>query len=395
MISCVSLDRICTALTKAFGDIGASFGGKSVILAGDFAQLPPPGNGFSLYSGGIGMSTKSSSNYVQRAVIGKAQWHTFTTVVILRENMRQKGMDASDVAFRTALVNMRYGRCTSDDVLLLRSRVYHPTRPSPVDSLDGFEEVSIITARNSHRDAINRDASRLFAERHGKVLHHFHSIDKWGRVKNSESIREAQRLYKATVDPVRRSDVIQPELQRVLWKLLPELTKHHAGVLSLCEGMPVVIKNNEATELGITNGATGFVAGWKSHSDAVGREYLDVLFVRLDRPRRDVHLPGLPVNVVPLTRLTKSTQCTLPINDLIISIQRGQVSCLQNFAITDYGCQGQTRYRNVIHPRHSHDHLSMYTMLSRSSSLKDTIILEGFDASKIQRGASAALIREY
>lgn len=46
----------------------------------------------------------------------KALWHQVTTVVILRENMRQKTQSEDDAKFRIALVNMRYKACTKEDL---------------------------------------------------------------------------------------------------------------------------------------------------------------------------------------------------------------------------------------------------------------------------------------
>ena len=43
----------------------------------------------------------------QQAAIGKALWHQVTTVVILRENMRQKKQTPEDAKLHTALENMR------------------------------------------------------------------------------------------------------------------------------------------------------------------------------------------------------------------------------------------------------------------------------------------------
>ena len=38
-------------------------------------------------------------------------------------------------------------------------------------------------------------------------------------------------------------------------------TAHFPGRLSLCIGMPVMIRNNDVTELCITKGQEGFIAG--------------------------------------------------------------------------------------------------------------------------------------
>ncbi|KAH9884311.1 hypothetical protein C8Q73DRAFT_749459 [Cubamyces lactineus] len=294
--------------------------------------------------------------------------------------MRQRGMSEEDNAFRVALANMRYASCTPVDLHVLRSR--------PVMSLQGFEDVSIITARNSHRDAINDEQAERFAAVEHRPLHYFHSFDTWGRVKDSKE-------YTAVSDPVQTSNKIGARLQHALWSLTPSLCGHHAGILALCEEMPVLLKANEATELSATNGAPGFVAGWESHCTASGVEVLDVLFVRLANPSEPVQIAGLPPNVVPITRQKRSVRCTLPVGDITVSVVREQVPCLQNFALTDYACQGLTRARNVVHPKYCRNHQSLYTALSRSSSLLQTVIIEGLDASKITCGAFPALLNEF
>ncbi|KAF8573130.1 hypothetical protein K439DRAFT_1650058 [Ramaria rubella] len=73
----------------------------NMILCGDFAQLPP---------------VRAKALYSPDAI-----WHQFTTVVILRENMRQWLQTREDITFRAALENMRYKDCTSDDINLLHS----------------------------------------------------------------------------------------------------------------------------------------------------------------------------------------------------------------------------------------------------------------------------------
>ncbi|KAI0643360.1 hypothetical protein C8Q79DRAFT_887162, partial [Trametes meyenii] len=396
MISCTDLERICSALSRAFAKLSDSFGGKSVILAGDFAQLPPPGRGGPLYSPSVGSWGKSTTGTGQRAALGKSLWHSFTTVVILRENMRQRGLSSEDAAFRTALAHMRYGRCTSEDIALLRSRIYDGTANSAIQCIDGFESVSVITALNSHRDAINYDHARRFASDSSHQLHTFYSVDSWGSTRGDSSTRRMQRAFEAVIDPLRRSNRLPEQVQNQVWNVRPALTKHLAGMLHLCEGMPVVLKQNEATELGATNGAAATVVGWNSHTDEGGREYLDVLFVQLVcPPSGDVQLSGLPINVIPIAQTKRGVQCHLPFDKRPIAIQREQVPCLPNFSVTDYGCQGQTRGKNVVHPRHCANQQSIYTALSRSTSLADTIILGDFDASKLQRGTAPALMQEF
>ena len=48
--------------------------------------------------------------------------------------------------------------------------------------------------------------------------------------------------------------------------------------------MPVMIRNNDATELYITKGQEGFIVGWKSSPGSHKQCVLDTVFVELDKP---------------------------------------------------------------------------------------------------------------
>jgi hypothetical protein len=50
------------------------------------------------------------------------------------------------------------------------------------------------------------------------------------------------------------SNEISHSLQKIIWNLPHSATSHFPGKLSLCIGMPVIIRNNDATELCITMG---------------------------------------------------------------------------------------------------------------------------------------------
>jgi hypothetical protein len=83
-----------------------AFGGISVILAGDFAQLPPVG-GNALYSREVAFrQSRGQTKTEQENTIGRGIWLQFTAVVILTENMRQTGMSDTQVQFRQALENL-------------------------------------------------------------------------------------------------------------------------------------------------------------------------------------------------------------------------------------------------------------------------------------------------
>ena len=133
-----------------------------MIFAGDFAQLAPTG-GAPLYSNKIldncnaGMKPKDQEN-----VLGKILWQQITTVVILKENMRQTSETVDDQRFRTALTNMRYASCTPADIAFLRGRIARTGRQpgSPRLTQPEVRNVSVITALNAHKDLLNEEGSK-------------------------------------------------------------------------------------------------------------------------------------------------------------------------------------------------------------------------------------------
>jgi hypothetical protein len=59
-----------------------------------------------------------------------------------------------------------------------------------------------------------------------------------------------------------------------------------------------MICNNDATELCMTKGQEGFVAGWTTIQGPQNQLYLDILFVKLADPPTNVKFEGLPENIV-------------------------------------------------------------------------------------------------
>jgi len=58
------------------------------------------------------------------------------------------------------------------------------------------------------------------------------------------------------------SNEINPALQKIILDLHLSATNHFLCILSLCIGMPVIIRNNDTTELCIIKGQEGHVVGW-------------------------------------------------------------------------------------------------------------------------------------
>ncbi|KAJ7696999.1 hypothetical protein B0H17DRAFT_864523, partial [Mycena rosella] len=352
-----------------------------MIFAGDFAQLPPV-KASTLYSPDSQVSSFIHTKMgipAQKQAIGKIIWQQVTTVVILKQNMRQTATTADDCKLRTALENMRFGACTPADIEYLKTRTISRRPGHPTFSEARFRHVSIITGLNAQKDKINELGCQKFAEETGQELTHFYSDDilpgnagSQGRKKKSERNKEDQ-----------------------LWAAQPSSTDCAvAGKLSLCIGLPVMIRNNDATELCITKGQEGRVVGWHEAQGNRGQRILDTLFVELENPPHPVSIPGLPQNVVALVKATKKTWCSLP-DDMMVQVSRDQVLILPNFAMTDYSSQGKTRELNVVDLNNCRTHFSYYTALSRSSTSDGTVILQGMQESKITRGISGYLRQEF
>ena len=268
MLSCSKLYAIATRLAKLNNNTTAPFGGMNMIFSGDFAQLPPvfEGSSYALYSGTVGaiQTDRHLSNYQISSTVGKSLWHQITTVVILWQNMRQNLQSTEDKQFRTALENMRYGACTKVDIQFLKTlvanRQLHNNNKLATES---FRNVSIIVTRNIQRDKINDLGCKRFALQTGQKLYHFYSTDEW-------HTNRAKNINQSTYKEIQ----LHEPLQRHVWSLPHSLTNHKPGILKLCKGMPVMIKQNVATECCVTNGSEANVVAWKSHTNNFGLYFL-------------------------------------------------------------------------------------------------------------------------
>lgn len=360
-----------------------------MILAGDFAQLPPIAKSSQLYNLKYSSLPKAATNYEQECVIGKLLWQQVTIVVILKQNMRQTSQSNLDKKFRTCLENMRYGACTDDDIAFLRSRQankYNPDAPSL--KMPQFKNVSVITGRNSYKDKLNEIGCIRFAQETGQQLEKFYSLDRQdGYDDEGNKVKRKRRAPRARKFTEKGQDYI--------WNAPPSLTGQIAGCLSLCLRMPVMLQNNDATELCITKGQEGVVAGWDDYIGTNGKRMLKTLFVELINPPKPVQFSDLPLNVVPIPTSITTIQCER-MNGSTFSIQRQQVIVAPNFAMTDYASQGKTRKFNVVHLVKCNNHQAYYTALSRSASAEGTLVIGSFHPQKIQvKELDGALRQEY
>ena len=102
-------------LRQATAQLNVPMGGMSVILIGDFAQLPPVCDKPLFATNPI---TASQTH-------GYTMYQLFNKVVILDQVLRQSGTDISTIAFRELLQRLRRGQTTTEDWETLLTRSPH------------------------------------------------------------------------------------------------------------------------------------------------------------------------------------------------------------------------------------------------------------------------------
>ncbi|KAF8800807.1 hypothetical protein BYT27DRAFT_7116587 [Phlegmacium glaucopus] len=274
MVACHELYTISSQLSKVTNDYDKPFGGKNIILAGDFTQLPPT-TGSPLYSNTLSKTQKSYVSKKGRYIL----WHQITTVVILTQNMRQTEISKNDQNFRNALTNMRYAACRNEDLIFLQTLIVNKNENKNKLTDPNFRNVSVITSLNTQKDHINDLGSVQLSKDTKQDLTHFYSIDKLGNVTTGCKKRGTQPTKKTST-----CGNIPPNIQKTLWDSSPHSSEHFPGKLSLCLGMPIMIRNNDATELCITKGQEAYVVGWDAIQGLQGQNVLETLYLELKNP---------------------------------------------------------------------------------------------------------------
>ncbi|KAJ3825790.1 hypothetical protein F5880DRAFT_1477597 [Lentinula raphanica] len=303
--------------------------------------------------------------------------------------MRMTGESEQDKKYRIALENMRYKACTTDDIRFLNTLISTNIMGRPSAKAEPWRSAPIIVGENKYKDEINRLGTLRFASQTNQKLSRFYCDD---TIATSAAAKASTK-----VPPSKKSSIngISEELQKILWDLpTSSYDLNCPAVLDICLGLPVIIRHNFATELSITKGQKGTVYAWHLTKGNFGQQVLDTIFVLLDSPPTEVQIDDLPINVVPISRRKTTGYIALP-DDTKICITRNQVDILPGFAMTAHASQGQSLDSNAIDLNTLTDHHAWYTALSRSRSANRTLILQGFDSSKITGGASGALRREY
>ena len=227
------------------------FGGTSIILVGDIAELLP-------VTDKVIYHNKPSGNL---ATTGFCAYKQFTKVVRLTVNKRAKGSDLMQQDFRNLQITARDGNCSIDQWNLLLTRT-----PINVENLDSFE----------------RDAVKL-SFGNDKVA--------------KDNYEQLKRLNKpiATINAKHNNKTAAKLSSDDMGSLMPQLL--------LSEGAKVMLTRNLWTEAGLCNGAIGIVKHILYTNDGSPPALPILVIVQFDEsyigPSISDHIPRC-VPIVPL-----------------------------------------------------------------------------------------------
>ncbi|CAF4227561.1 unnamed protein product [Adineta steineri] len=383
----------------------STMGGINIILFGDYIQYSPVFDKPLYYNFASKMDNDTNTNgklatendIQQKSA--RALILQINCVVILEQQMRTK-----DLAYRALLDRVRNGDGTYDDWQLLRTRVIglglHISLNDPP-----WNEAPILVYRNELRTELNNRA----------VVNKAYEI---GRV---PTVVIATDTIKA------KKNIDLPDLTRRLLTLSDNKTEHLPGYLPLVPGMPVLLQENIACELGLSNGTQGIfrelVYDHTSELTTGSNEDVftsDTVFVRNAqyalvevRKSKLKNLDSLDSHIIPIPVIEKTFDVNLDklyadkgaVMKILkekklkatICVKRKALPLIPAYSITTHKSQGQTLPKIVIDlnmPPGIVEVASAYVPLSRVEQLTNVAILQDFNISALQVKPSKGQIAE-
>ncbi|CAF3777547.1 unnamed protein product [Rotaria sp. Silwood1] len=357
------------------------FGGANVIFFGDYLQYRPVYDAplhtdFSLPSKKKSGKLPNEKEIQQR--VARSLILQINCVVKLTQQMRTE-----DPRYLQLLERLRHGQCNYDDYELLLTRVIG--QPSVGYLHDSpWNKAPILVFRNEVRTQLNNKAA----------------IHKAAEMGQAPIVCVAQ-------DTCKGKSIEDPTLVKKLLELSDSKTEHLPGLLPLVPGMPVILTQNVAIELGLINGMNGIFRQLVYEKDFVSTEILSETFpsntqyirkpsyalVEIVKSKIECNLEQLQTNLVPIPLMEQTFR--IDIGDVlpkdkkpksnrkaILSIKRRALPLVPAYSITTHKSQGQTLNNVVIDlklPNENDDIAAIYVPLSRVKRLTDLVILRHFD----------------
>ncbi|CAF1598294.1 unnamed protein product [Adineta ricciae] len=345
-----------------------AMGGINIIFFGDYIQYSPVFDKPLYHDFGQIMDSDrnnnvkpSTENDIQQKS-ARALILQINCVVVLEQQMRTK-----DLAYQALLNRVRKGEGTREDWLLLRTRVIELNNRAVINK--AYE--------------IGRSPTVLIA---------------------TDTIKAKKHI-----------DI--PDLTKRLLALPDNKTEHLSGYLPLVSGMPVLLQENIACELGLSNGTQGIFRELVYNEETQESTHFDegiftddTIFVRnaqyalIEIPKAKVNkLELLDPLIIPIPVIDKTFEINLeklyadkgPVIKMLnkkklkstISVKRRGLPIVPAYSITTHKSQGQTLPKIVIDlnmPPGIIEVASAYVPLSRVQQLTDLVILQDFNITALQ-----------
>ncbi|KAJ8481746.1 hypothetical protein ONZ45_g15197 [Pleurotus djamor] len=352
MVGCGLLHDISEALMIAKGS-QLAFGGMNVIFCGDFAQLPPVKQLalFTQFDSKRCLSMKPND----ALLLGRNLWLQVDCVVELTEVMRQAGVE--NAYFISLLNRVRDGKCTEEDHQRLNDRLITKVRPD-WDS-ERWMNTPVIVYSNEMKDALNTALASAYAFKHDKAFHWYHSEDTYN---GQPIVTEKLRHRLNCIDSGR--------------------SRQRMGKLPLVEGMPVMITQNYAVELGVANGSIGKLHRVRYQTNQFGERVAISCTVVL--PDFKVKFPGLEEGEAPVLQDDAYLTFVDQYSHHKKTFKRRQLCVMPGFAFTAHKAEGMTLTNVIVDIESCRGIESVYVMLSRVKSLDGLLLLRPFGLNKIR-----------
>ena len=280
--------RVDKRLRQASGKLDVPLGGFSVILIGDFGQLPPVCDK-PLYAP---PSTHSLSLH------GSQIYQLFDKVVILQQLLRQQGADPDTARFRELLQRLRNCAVTQEDWQLLLQRA-----PHAVPNLNAFDS-----------------AIRLFYDKQSVATYNLEKLQQLGQpIAHIHAIHSTRAAASAKTDDA-------GGLQATAF---------------LAVGARVMLTANLWAQVGLCNGAAGSVMHILYPEGQCPPSMPIAVIVKFDAYTGPNFLDDCPQCVpIPLTTFEWESSGQ--------RLSRQQIPLQLHYAITIHKSQGQTLQHAVI-----------------------------------------------
>ncbi|CAF1467648.1 unnamed protein product, partial [Didymodactylos carnosus] len=315
-------------------------------------------------------------------------------------------MRTSDSRYLQLLQRLRKGECTADDHELLTTRVVDPNHDVKSLDTDEWKKAPILVFRNELRTELNVLATVFEAfEKNVKPL-----------------VCIAQDELKINID--------NPDFHKHLLELPDNKTKYLPGYLPLVPGMYVLLTQNIATELKLSNGTTGIfrelvyeqadnnlsnVDTTKFPTQSIYIQKPLYALVEIENSRTNKVFDTLPPKLIPIPLVTQKFMVNIKgfleehkdelkqggkkLKSHNLTIKRTQLPLVPTYAMTTHKSQGQTMPKIVVDlvfpPRPCKPPVAQaYVPLSRVKELKHLVILREFDIKNIRIKPNEEQLRE-